>query len=79
MPARAVGCLLLLTGCSYVAQIGAAIDDVCVVGKLSAADALYLNAQHQKWTSPAAKAGDRVVNGDCSDLSHAVTQGSTAP
>jgi hypothetical protein len=65
----------LLSGCSTIADIGRAIDQVCVVGKLTTADAVMLNANHPKWQTPDAKANDRVVNGDCSDLSHQVTQG----
>jgi hypothetical protein len=66
---------LLLSGCSTIADIGRAIDDVCVVGKLSAEDAVFLNSHHDKWVMLKAKPGDRVVNSECSDLSHQVTQG----
>lgn len=72
---RLILAVLLLSGCADVKAIGQAIDSVCIIGKLSASDALYLNAQHQKWTSPKAKEGDRVLNSDCSDLSKSVTQG----
>lgn len=58
---------ITLSGCSFIQQTAQAIDDACVVGKLSTADAVYLNSQHDKWTTLKAKAGDRVVNGDCSE------------
>lgn len=77
MPVRLILAALALSGCTTIADIGRAIDQVCVVGKLTTADAVMLNAAHPKWMKPAAKPGDRVVNGDCSDLSHQVTQGET--
>jgi hypothetical protein len=65
---------VLLSGCDFIAKVGQSFDDVCIVGKLTEADAVMLRAAHPKWVGPAPKANDRVLNGDCSAASRAVTQ-----
>lgn len=66
--------VLFLPGCSFISAIGQGFDQACIKGKLTAADAAALNAAHPKWAGLPAKEGDRVLNGDCSDLSKSVTQ-----
>jgi hypothetical protein len=66
---------VVLPGCDTIADLGHAFDDVCIKGRLTADDAAALNAAHPKWADAPAAEGDRVLNGDCSDISKGVTQG----
>lgn len=77
MPMRAaiIPLALSLAGCDSIAEIGHAFDDVCIKGRLTADDAAALNAADPKWSDAPATEDDRVLNGDCSDISKGITQG----
>ena len=67
--------LLFLSGCAW---FGAAIDDVCIAGRLSQEQANHLNQsewqkRHADYLAPV-KAGDRVLNANCSELVKAVAE-----
>jgi len=69
-----IGAALLLAGCDLVSAVGHGFDAACIKGRLTAGDAAMLNAAHPKWAHSPAAAGDRVLNGGCSDTSKSVTQ-----
>ncbi|TXH35324.1 MAG: hypothetical protein E6Q98_16155 [Rhodospirillaceae bacterium] len=66
----AVAAAMALTACSVVTEAGKGVDRTCVRGKLTAADAQALAANHPSW---GISEDDRIVNRDCSQLLRGVT------
>lgn len=69
--------ILFVAACASSEKPGDIVDRHCIKGRLTEADAQFLNDQHPSWatkTAGAAIEDDRVLNRDCSELIKALSE-----